>query len=119
MSAFVVREATAADAPGIRRLFARVFGREMSEEEWTWKFERNPDGWYGVVAPSRTPYDTVVRLSVAIAQLMSTPAMRARIASQGAEPAMQTPEAFAEHLHAEIAKWAKVAKAAGVAQETQ
>jgi hypothetical protein len=49
-SAFVVREATAADAPGIRRLFARVFGREMSEEEWTWKFERNPDGWYGVVA---------------------------------------------------------------------
>lgn len=50
MSGFVIREATAVDAPGIRRLFARVFGREMSEEEWSWKFERNPDGWFGVVA---------------------------------------------------------------------
>lgn len=50
MSGFAVREATPTDAPGIRRLFARVFGREMPEEEWTWKFERNPDGWYGVVA---------------------------------------------------------------------
>lgn len=50
MSAFVVREATSADAPGIRGLFARVFGREMPEEEWAWKFERNPDGWFGVVA---------------------------------------------------------------------
>jgi hypothetical protein len=50
VSGFVVREATTADSPGIRRLFARVFGREMSEEEWNWKFERNPDGWFGVVA---------------------------------------------------------------------
>lgn len=50
MSGFVVREATAADAPGIRRLFARAFDSEMSQEEWTWKFERNPDGWFGVVA---------------------------------------------------------------------
>ena len=49
MSAFVVREAVSADAPGIRRLFARVFGREMTKEEWDWKFERNPDGWFGVV----------------------------------------------------------------------
>jgi hypothetical protein len=50
VSGFVVREATAADAPGIRRLFTRVFEKEMPEEEWTWKFERNPDGWFGVVA---------------------------------------------------------------------
>ena len=50
MSGFRVREATAADAPGIRRLFGRVFGRELPEDEWSWKFEKNPDGWYGVVA---------------------------------------------------------------------
>jgi hypothetical protein len=50
MSSFVVREATSADATGIRRLFARVFGRELPEDEWAWKFERNPDGWFGVVA---------------------------------------------------------------------
>jgi Acetyltransferase (GNAT) domain len=50
VSGFVIREATAGDASGIRRLFARVFGREMSEAEWTWKFEQNPDGWFGIVA---------------------------------------------------------------------
>lgn len=47
---FQIREATAGDAPGVRRLFARVFGIEMPAEEWRWKFERDPDGWFGIVA---------------------------------------------------------------------
>ena len=50
MRAFDVRIATTGDAPGIRRLFRRVFGREMPEEEWEWKFSRDPDGWLGTVA---------------------------------------------------------------------
>lgn len=50
MSSFLVREATAADAPGLRRLFAKAFGKELIQEEWQWKFDRNPDGWFGVVA---------------------------------------------------------------------
>jgi predicted N-acetyltransferase YhbS len=45
-----IRLAGESDAPGIRRLFARVFGTELSGEEWAWKFARNPDGWFGVVA---------------------------------------------------------------------
>jgi hypothetical protein len=47
---FEVREATAGDAPGIRRLFERVFRAPLSVEEWEWKFARNPDGWFGTVA---------------------------------------------------------------------
>ncbi|MEP6801241.1 MAG: GNAT family N-acetyltransferase [Acidobacteriota bacterium] len=47
---FAIREATPADAPGIRRLFARTFRADLPEAEWRWKFERNPDGWYGIVA---------------------------------------------------------------------
>jgi hypothetical protein len=50
VSGFEIREATAADAPGIRSLFERIFHTPLSEEEWSWKFERDPDGWYGVVA---------------------------------------------------------------------
>jgi predicted N-acetyltransferase YhbS len=50
VSGFRIREATPADAPGVRRLFRRVFERELTAEEWSWKFEENPDGWYGVVA---------------------------------------------------------------------
>jgi hypothetical protein len=50
VSPFVVRETTREDVPGILRLFAKAYGKEMPEEEWTWKFERNPDGWFGIVA---------------------------------------------------------------------
>jgi len=49
---YVVREATLEDIGGIRALFARAYGTELPEEEWRWKFERNPDGWYGIVAES-------------------------------------------------------------------
>jgi hypothetical protein len=45
-----IRVATPADGPGIRRLHARVFGAEMSEAEYAWKFDWNPDGRFGIVA---------------------------------------------------------------------
>ena len=40
--------------------------------------------------------------------------MKNYIISQGAEPALQTPEEFGVYLKEEIAKWAKVVKAAKV-----
>jgi predicted N-acetyltransferase YhbS len=46
----VIREARAADAPGIRALFSRTFGAELPEGEWRWKFPDDPDGWFGIVA---------------------------------------------------------------------
>ena len=48
-----IRPATAADSPGIRRVFARAFGVEMTAEEWEWKYARCPDGWFGIVAADR------------------------------------------------------------------
>ena len=50
MSGLEVRPATAADAAGIRQLFERTFGVPLPEEEWRWKFECDPDGWFGTVA---------------------------------------------------------------------
>ena len=52
MSGFSVRFAVPADAPGIRAVFQRAFGKEMTAEEWQWKYAGNPDGWLGVVAES-------------------------------------------------------------------
>jgi predicted N-acetyltransferase YhbS len=49
---FSVRQASPADAPAIRALFQRVFGRQMSEAEWEWKYPGNPDGWLAFVACS-------------------------------------------------------------------
>ncbi|MFN2384735.1 MAG: GNAT family N-acetyltransferase [Thermoanaerobaculia bacterium] len=50
MNDIQIRPATSADAPGICRLFSKAFGREMSLSEWSWKYESNPDGWFGIVA---------------------------------------------------------------------
>ena len=50
MSSFLVRRAGRDDVAGIRRLHARVFGAEMTEAEWAWKFDHNPDGRFGTVA---------------------------------------------------------------------
>ncbi|MEP6993345.1 MAG: GNAT family N-acetyltransferase [Acidobacteriota bacterium] len=49
MSAFWVRESSAADGPAIRGLLASVFGQEFSEDEWRWKYALDPDGWFGTV----------------------------------------------------------------------
>jgi hypothetical protein len=50
VSSIAVRFATETDAPGIRALFRRIFEKEMTAEEWDWKYPRNPDGWLGTVA---------------------------------------------------------------------
>ena len=47
---FTVRLAAEADAPGIRDLFGRIFGRPMTAQEWRWKYPDNPDGWIATVA---------------------------------------------------------------------
>ena len=53
MNGFEIRDADASDAPGIRRLFEKVFGSPLSPDVWAWKFARDPDGWYGVVGVRR------------------------------------------------------------------
>jgi len=50
VTAFEIRQALPQDAAGIRRLHGEVFGSAMTEAEWAWKFEWNPDGRFGTVA---------------------------------------------------------------------
>lgn len=70
--------------------------------------------WYGVFAPAGTPREIVARLSSVIAKALQVPAVRERLANQGAQPIGSTPEEFTAFVRAEIAKWAKVVKASGV-----
>jgi tripartite-type tricarboxylate transporter receptor subunit TctC len=71
-------------------------------------------GWSGIVAPAQTPYEAVVRLSLAIRDVVSAPTTQERLATQGAEPVLDTPEEFARYLHSEVERWANVVKAAGI-----
>lgn len=45
-----IREYSKGDEEGIRALFALCFGREMSREEWEWKYQASPWGSSAAVA---------------------------------------------------------------------
>ena len=70
--------------------------------------------WIGIMAPARTPAAPVQRLQDATAKALSDPDLSAFLDSQGAEPAAMGAIKFGEYLRAEIARWGKVIKAAGV-----
>ena len=70
--------------------------------------------WFGLVAPAATPKDVIAKLSAETARILQMPDVKARLSDLGAEPVGSTPEQFAAHIKAEIAKWAKVIKDAHV-----
>jgi len=70
--------------------------------------------WFGLVAPANTPRDIVNKLARETARVLKLPDVNARLSDLGAEPVGGTPEQFAAHIKAEIAKWAKVIKEANV-----
>jgi tripartite-type tricarboxylate transporter receptor subunit TctC len=71
-------------------------------------------GWYGLVAPARTPKAVTGKLQTQLHRAMSTPEMKQRLASQGIDGIASTPEELSRHLRAELDKWAAVVKAAGL-----
>jgi len=79
--------------------------------------ELRVENWYGMVAPAGTPPAVVTALNRIATEAMADPAVKEKLASQGAELIGDTPEHFRGFIEAEIAKWAKVIKDAGVATE--
>ena len=73
--------------------------------------------WTGVVAPAKTPPAIIRRLYDAVVKVVNMPDMQQYMASQGAEVALMGPEEFGAYIKADIAKWAKVVKAAGIKGE--
>lgn len=74
-------------------------------------------GWYGVLAPAKTPRAVVNLLAKEITQIVARPDTQARIADQGAIAKSSSPEAFDKLVHEEIATRKKVWAAAGVKVE--
>lgn len=72
------------------------------------------ENWYGMVAPAATPPAIVAALNKIATEAMRDPAVKEKLASQGAELIGDTPEHFRGFIETEIAKWAGVIKAAGV-----
>lgn len=72
------------------------------------------ENWYGMVAPAATPPAIVAALNRIAIEAMRDPAVREKLASQGAELVGDSPEQFGGFIDAEIKKWAKVIRDAGV-----
>ncbi|MDT6961449.1 tripartite tricarboxylate transporter substrate binding protein [Cupriavidus sp. SZY C1] len=73
--------------------------------------------WQGIFAPAGTPKPIVDRLSSEISAVVNTPAVLQRLRALGVEPQPMTPATFAAFQKAEIAKWGKVTRDAGVQPE--
>jgi tripartite-type tricarboxylate transporter receptor subunit TctC len=70
-------------------------------------------GWFGFVAPARTPPEIVARLNAAIVAALRDPAVLDRIHLLGAEPMPGTPEEFGRFIRSEYEKWGKVIAESG------
>jgi tripartite-type tricarboxylate transporter receptor subunit TctC len=71
-------------------------------------------GWNGILAPARTPRPIIDKLNKIIVDALQTPEIQKALAEQGLEPAGNSPEEFAQLLHADIEKWKQVTRAAGI-----
>jgi tripartite-type tricarboxylate transporter receptor subunit TctC len=70
--------------------------------------------WTGVLAPAATPPAIVERLHGELVKTVALEEVKDALAKQGAEPAVSTPEEFSVFVRSELAKWAKVVKAADI-----
>ena len=75
------------------------------------------NGWYGLLTTGKTPRAIVERLSVTLRQILNEAETRAVLVKNGLDPAPGSADEFAGLLAAEIVKWAKVVKAAGIKPE--
>jgi tripartite-type tricarboxylate transporter receptor subunit TctC len=67
-------------------------------------------GWFGLLAPPKTPPEIVKKINEVIVAAMETKEFRDHLATLGAEPRPQTPEEFGRYINADVAKWSKVVK---------
>ena len=70
--------------------------------------------WWGIFAPANTPRDLVRRIRDDVAAVLQISNVRERLLEIGGEPGGETVEQFAARVRSEIARWQKVATAAGI-----
>jgi tripartite-type tricarboxylate transporter receptor subunit TctC len=71
-------------------------------------------GWNGLLAPANTPRPIVDKLNKAVVTALQSPEVEKLLAEQGLEPAGNSPEEFARLMHADIEKWIRVTRDAGI-----
>jgi len=68
--------------------------------------------WYGVVMPAGSPKEAINRVSQIIQETVKSPDVTKRLVDEAVIPVGNTPEQFSAHIKGELARWARVVKAA-------
>jgi tripartite-type tricarboxylate transporter receptor subunit TctC len=78
-------------------------------------YEHEP--WNGMFGPAGIPKAILARVNADVVRVLNSPGARKVLEGDGADVVGNTPEQFGVVLKAEIAKWTKVARAAGIKAE--
>jgi tripartite-type tricarboxylate transporter receptor subunit TctC len=74
-------------------------------------------GWFGLLAPAKTPAAVVAKLSADANRVLAEPDVKLKMQIVGAEPSGDSPWEFARFIHGDQAKWTKLMKERGIAAE--
>jgi tripartite-type tricarboxylate transporter receptor subunit TctC len=67
-----------------------------------------------MLAPKGTPRDIITRLNEEFRKVLGDPDIRNFLTKSAVEPDGGTPEELGKYMRSELAKWAKVVKAANI-----
>jgi len=73
--------------------------------------------WFGLLAPGKTPQSIVTRINRDTVQHLQAADFNARLIAEGAEPVGGSPADFGKLVREDIAKYARIVKAAGIKVE--
>jgi tripartite-type tricarboxylate transporter receptor subunit TctC len=75
------------------------------------------NNWFGVFGPARLPKEIVAKMHKAAVDALNAPDVRSKFTMLSLDVVASTPHEFDAHLKAELEKWGKVVKAAGIKPE--
>jgi tripartite-type tricarboxylate transporter receptor subunit TctC len=73
--------------------------------------------WVGILAPAKTPQPIIDRLNRELNAVLATPEMVEQLAKLGIAATPGTPDAFGAQIKADLAKYGRVVKTAGIKAE--
>jgi tripartite-type tricarboxylate transporter receptor subunit TctC len=70
-------------------------------------------GWYGLVAPTKTPSAIIAKVNAEVVKALKTPEFQERLSALGAEPIGTSPQALGTFTREQVEKMRKAVKESG------
>ena len=70
--------------------------------------------WYAVLVPAKTPPAVIARLNGELTKMAGVASVQQQFAVQGIDPAHSSPQQAFAHIKAEVERWGRVVKTAGI-----